>query len=239
MKRIYFMHSFLQMLLERQGAYKDSEQIDAAIYFAMKARFKELYGNDAEYAPDKPLPRRAYQITQGVADGLQPFLREVYFSTAPDSYAPLPVSKLEGNVFALPDGWVHPTAIRAFTSKITPIADVPVVDDDKVMGRLNSNVKAPDATHPICEMIARGYALYPVPPLLYVKYLGLPVRPKYATMVDQNLPDPVYVDKDSIDIEFPEIEDNGLLMKAAELLAVTARDAVVPQFARYQAEKGT
>jgi hypothetical protein len=255
-KSVFFQHHFLDNLLNKQGFYRSPEQKDEAINFASLSRFQELYGDDAAYAPGVPLPARAYQLTQNITDKLQPFLRELLV-VRPSITFPAdqlgddfdrPVYFVSNNKFLLPDGWVHPVAMHFIESVdglaadmgnyLYPHADVKVLNDDKGGRRRRSKIVAPTQSYPIAVVAKDGYRVLPLPEgLLYVKYLGLPPKSLFAYTLDDD-GQIVYNDTDSVDNGWPEIEQNDILMKAAELLGVPLQDAQLMQFARSKAQTG-
>lgn len=256
-KFIFLQHQFLDNLLDKQGFYRSPEQKDEAIHFASLSRFQELYGDDAEYAPGQPLPRRAYQLTQDISDKLQPFLRELLYvrpgvsfpqDQLPDEL-PAPVEFVKKNKLELPPDWVHPTAMHFiqsvddldddYSNYLYPHADVKMVRDDRLGKRRRSKMVAPTQQYPVATIVRDGYRFYPLPEeLLYVKYLGRPAKPLFKYSVDQSTQQIVYDDQNSVDTGWPEIDHNDLMLKAAELLGVPLQDASLVNFARYKAQQG-
>jgi hypothetical protein len=254
-KSIFLQHQFLDNLLNKQGFFRSPEQKDEAIKFASSSRFKELYGSDATYQPGFPLPPRAYQVTQAVADSLQPFLRERLFvrpgiTFPPDQLPtdlPAPEELVEGNKFKLPADWVHPTAMHFiepvegmaadFGNYLYPHAGVKVLNDDKAGKRRRSLQVAPTQSFPIATVVSGAYRIIPAPNgLLYVKYLGRPANPLFAYTVEDG--QIVYDDEKSVDTGWPESEENTIMLKAAEVLGVPIQDPQLVNFARSKAQSG-
>ena len=236
MKNVFRHHEFLDNLLGKQGLFRSPEQKDEALHFASLSRFQELYGDDADYQPGAPLPRRAWQLTQGITDKLQAFVYEKFYTAAS-----LPDSRL----VALPAGFMHLTAFR-FMEDVSddyqegrPLADVKILDDDKVVNRFNSGLIPPSQKRPIAEVLAGAYRVTPGPAhRLQVKGLVLPTRPVYAYTVDAATGQVVYDDAASTDFQWTEIEHNDMLMKAAEILAVPLQDGQLVSFTRTKAQTG-
>lgn len=223
MKHIFHIHEYLRFAMNKDATYwKSNAELDNAIHQAQLSLFMERVGNPAKYQVGHPIPPVSYQVTKKVSADLQPFLREAELELNEDGELTLP-----------PD-FVYPTSFRVTVQG----SDIDVLDDDKVAKRFKSLIKPVTEEYPIAEILPDGYRVYPnTLTTAYLKYLSLPVKPVYATEIQDD--DEVYDDDASTDIQWPPITHNEIVNRALKILGVNVKDVAVTNYANYQTNQGS
>lgn len=222
MKQIFYIFEYLRFLMNKDATYwKSNEDICIALHQAQLSLFMERVGNPAKYQVGHPIPPQSYQVTKKISADLQPFVREVE-------------SVLVNGEFDLPDSFVYPTSLR----KAKDGRDIEILDDDKIAQRFSSLVKPITPEFPVAEITGSGYRVYPnTLTKYYLKYLKLPLKPKYVTTLEGD--DEVYDDVNSVDLEWGEIAVNEIVNRALAILGLNVKDTQIQQFANYQKQQGS
>jgi hypothetical protein len=193
-------------------AYLDPDQFNLYINRAQVTKFMELYGNPQEYQPGLPAPRIAYEVTQKVTDDLRQFKKEAILTVDSDGKSNYPAD------------YVHTLSIGKNDRPIE------VVRQELEMYRRSSKIVGPTVHDPICVLKETYYQFYPKDiASAELSYLRQPQEAKFAVTIVSGRP--VYDPTLSINLEWPDVAVNDIVMRALSYIGISIKDAEILQYA--------
>ncbi|MAR66979.1 MAG: hypothetical protein CL833_07015 [Crocinitomicaceae bacterium] len=218
------IHDFVLLLLNKHNTgYSTPAEIDSALDRAQMWYFNRLYGNIEEYQPGRPVPRVAYGMTQAVHDHLSPFKESAQQS-----------SNSSGVITISNANYLHLLSISKSNKTI------PILSEDEVAYRLDSQILAPSSTEPIAKISGDGVIqLYPKETHSNVDldYLVRPAKPVFGfTQSGRTI---TYASGSSTQMEWNEPALNAIVMRAVNYLGVNLEDALAIQYSEGKIQQGT
>lgn len=240
-KRIFTAHRVLRFLLNESGFTPSHAEMDDMLHMAGRAWFRKKTGNTREYQAGRPVARESFQLTTPITEALRPFRRVQRYSADPAEVAArsaLPLSRL-GEI-VLPKDLAYTSVLDVPEAK----ESVDFVNDAQATARLHSLVVGPTAERPIAveqppasENAPAGWRIYPVPSRATLTYLVLPHAGHYEVSYNDDGSES-YNDSKSVDLPWPESQDNEIFMLALEPLGLNNRDQLAQAYARAANERG-
>lgn len=211
---------------------------DLNIYFkrAQLEIVNSLWGNIQEYQPGRPIPRKAFEMTQTISDDLAPLITTTTVYNMTSGRADKPTDFLY-YINLESDYYINPTSCIA-DDQFQSWVQVDLITHGQKPDRLNSQINYPDASYPIAVNYGSYFQLYPDNiARVKISYLRKPVDPIWAyTMIDSQ---PVYDSGNSVNFELPEGTHNSICEKVLEYFGISTRDTELYQAAESKLEKGT
>jgi hypothetical protein len=216
-------------------AYLDPDQFNLVINRAQMTKFMEMYGNPVEYQPGAPAPRVAYEVTQKVTDDLKQFKQEKVLTINKYGQAPYP------------ENYVHTLSLGSRYYKQTEdckegetevfIAPIEVVNQDKEMQRRASRIVGPTKKSPICILKDTYFQFYPENiGSVQLSYLRQPREARYGVTIVSGRP--VYDQATSVDLEWPDVAVNDIVMRALSYIGLSIKDGDITQYAETKKQTG-
>lgn len=213
---------------KNQKGFLNGDDFNVYAERAHMEEFMDRYGNPKEYQPGQPIPRIAYEVTQKITDDMRVFKKLIT----------LPIDKFGKSAY--PVDYVHLSSVRYRLIKASgdeKEVEVDVIPDDKLGGRLSSDIVNPSKKYPICTLYDTYMQFYPKN-LAGVKftYLRQPTVPKWAfTFVDGR---EIYDPDNSVDFDFPDTVHNSISIKILSYLGINLREAEIVQYAEAKDQSG-
>ncbi len=211
---IYEVVNFLGFWINKAtGAWYTVDELIAVIDRGQMALYSDL----------KP----KYATSQLVKDALSPFRADYEFT---------PTVTISGYIVVpYNSGYLDLLDLQIQVNISTRIIywSVPMVNEDEISDRLNSQIDPVTVTNPVGEQKQpRFFKLYPLSGYTgTVKYFSRPVKPVlgYTTISGRVI---VYDEDSSVQLQWRETEIVPLLLKALESLGINLSDAEVSQFSQ-------
>lgn len=247
MASIQTVHNRIKAQLEKENlGYLSPEEIDEALDRAQLAEFHDLFGNPQEYQPGRPVPRKAYGMTQKIHDDLTPFKKVLMFNGS--NFAGISnntVGTGPNGVLVLPANYLHTTALVGAEAGVY----YETLSENELADRLGSAIFPPTTSEPVAVLEGKGgtvesisfttyyYQLYPKEGQSgYVYYLRRPVAPSFAYSIVNRQ---VQFDANaSIDLEWNDPATERIINKAVSILADKLQADRAVQYAEMKDQKG-
>lgn len=184
-------------------------------------------GQMAYYSDNKP----KYATSNLVKEILSPF-RTTYDFSPSDTISGVVVVPSNSNYLDLLD-----LQITYAISNRTTYYSVPMVNEDELSERLNSQIDPVTVTSPVGEILApRFFRLYPVSGYTgTVKYFRRPVKPEFVYNIISGRVI-VFDEANSTNIEWRETEIVPVLLKALTSIGINLSDNEISAFAQAKTE---
>jgi hypothetical protein len=232
---------FFVMNKEGKGSVSPSE-FNIATYSALRTWTMDKYGNDAEYQPNMPIPRKGWQITHKITDDLKHLLETRLFAVNDGAMA-LPDGTsydLDGNI--APDYLHYSSLNHNYVIKDSPITimkvPIQILTDAEFSSIDSSVVKKATLRFPKATFRSESLQVTPKEVIsVYLTYLRQPKEPKWEYTLDINNR-PVYDPLNSLDLDAPLEAFNSIAMMTLNLMGINLRDADVTQYSQGKQQTG-
>lgn len=231
---------FFVMNKEGKGSVSPSE-FNIATNSALRTWTMQKYGNDAEYQPGMPIPRRSWQITSKITDDLKHLLEYRPFSVI-DGKVLLP----DGTLYDL-DGSIAPdylhysslnfTYYQAGSSVVVRKVPIKVIRDSEFSVIESSEVNRATQRFPKATFRSEYIEILPKSiNSIFLSYLRQPMVSKWEYTLVNNRP--VYDPINSIDLDAPLEAFNDIAMLTVNLMGINLRDADITQYSQGKHQEG-
>ena len=231
---------FFVMNKEGKGSVSPSE-FNIATNSALRTWTMTKYGNDAEYQPNMPVPRRSWQITQKITDDLKhllefrPFIVENGSMKLPNGL----IYDLDGN---LAPSYLHCSSLNFDyyqNNEDVVIKKVPlkIITDSEFSLIQSSEINRATQRFPKATFRSDRIEILPTTiQKVFLSYLRQPYDSVWNyTLVDNR---PVYDPVTSIDLDAPQEAFNEIAMLVLNLMGMNLRDADVTQYSQGKTQQG-
>jgi hypothetical protein len=218
---------------KHQSGYHSHEQIDQALDRAQLDVFIDLYGNDKQYQPGRPVPPTVYGETIFIHHALEPFKDKYTFTTV----------ATPGGVVTMPAPCqiVLSLSTKAYSTKLgrDVVRRVELVNEEELIDRLESQVAPVSLYAPIALINKENkIQLYPEQPQQgTIWYLRRPAAPVYSYSISGRTE--TFNPGTSVDLEWKDTYLNRVIFKALPYLGVNLSDQEVTQFGDYKDKQGS
>ena len=144
------------------------------------------------------------------------------------------------------DAWDYPNDYIHILALSIDGIEVEVINEDKLLKRINSSILAPSVDHPIGIQQRNGFVIYngdggnitapATQGVVNATYLIRPTRPLWA--YEEINGNPIYNPSNSTDFEFPEQTHNELTMKVLSYLGIHIREGELAGYATNKEQTG-
>ena len=192
------------------------------IHVSQLKHFKRKIGLPEEYAPGRPIPRQAYEISKMNSIDLAPF--KVVMG---NNSMPLKINAY-GNAL-IPSDFYFPSSARyqwVRSQILVSWQEVEILDDKTFNKRITSSLMAPSRKHPVAN-VQNGAIQFVPKDLKFVNftYLRVPPEPVYGVKYDRGFAESVpatstellWSDTNVIDICAIALFDLGIIMNKQEI----------------------
>lgn len=194
--------------------------------------FKELYGLPEEYQPGRPLPRKAWQMTQKITDDLGRFLKSENLVVT-NGYADLPADYVHAS--SMMYNFVKTSKCGTTTKKCS--VPVEFVNDDEYNKRLCHSIAKPSYRYPIYTREEDRLKFAPEDiDSVHLNYLRLPEKPEraYTVVNDESVYDP----GNSTQLDWPETTHNDIAIRVLAYFGIHLREGELAQAVKQRQIQG-
>ena len=233
---------FVYFVMNKEGKGSVSpNEFNIATYSALRTYTMQKYGNDAEYQPLMPIPKRSWQITYKITHDLKHLLEKRLFSVV-DGNMKLPDGKsydLDGD---LAPEYLHISSINYnYVVKNEPLTimkvPVQILTDAEFSTIESSMVRIATQRFPKASFGSNYISVLPKEiQSIYLTYLRQPIEPLWSySLVDNR---PVYDPANSVDLDAPTEAFNDIAMLTLNLMGINLRDGDLTQYSNGKQQQG-
>ena len=192
-------------------------------------------GNEEEYQPGRPIPRKTYEATKRIMENLK--------------HLKVPHEFMAGNTgrIPIPDGTGvdyigQPAGKLFYTSSLRLMFgsdeyDAKLMTDEEMGKIIGSAILKPTITHPAYTMYSDYVQVFPKNPFrVKWTYLRYPKTPIWAYTLQNGRP--VYDSSLSTDLDAPEDAENKIAMMMLSYLGINMREQEVIAYSEMKQDKG-
>jgi hypothetical protein len=223
------VHDYILMVLKKEnGGYVAHEEIDQALDAAQMGKFTELFGNVKQYQPGRPVPPVSYAVTQRIHDDLRNFKVRNILSTT---------NTLLGQV-PLPSDYLHFLGMSMVYSEAgIKFSSIKILDESELIGRLNSQLLAPNRAKPFGVIFNSYIQVWPATPFAgELNYLKRPDKPSYQYTITGRLE--TYDPLTSVDLKWSDDCQYDIINKALVILGLRLSDESVMAISQSKDQTG-
>ena len=211
----------------QSGANPTPSQFNLAVERSFIGWVMKRYGNPADYLPNRPVPRVAWQQSQKISDDLSFLITRRIFAVSTEGTIPYPdgTTTLDINGNIAPE-YLHASSFRYNYIKNNTQKEISVdtIKDNELGSTLGSSIVTPSKRFPKCSYYDDFIQFYPKDlQRITFTYLRIPKAPKWGFTLDENKR-PVYDSGTSVDLESGVESINDIAMGTLALLGVSIKE---------------